>query len=115
VSSRRSERYNPTTNSWATAATLPLPSSTPGTCLHGATRLDDGTVLVTGGLQTTTGPVLNGSYTYDPLSDSWTARPNLATARYAHTATLYPTSVDSEVLIAGGLPGPLASAEYYTP
>jgi N-acetylneuraminic acid mutarotase len=107
----RGERYNPTTNAWSNVASKP----SPGVCFHGATRLDDGTVLVTGGMQTTAGPALNGSYTYDPNFDSWTPRPNLATARYGHTATLYPTSVDSEVLIAGGSPGPLASAEYYTP
>jgi hypothetical protein len=107
----RGERYNPTTNAWSNMASKP----SPGVCFHGATRLDDGTVLVTGGMQTTAGPALNGSHTYDPSFDTWTTLPNLATARYGHTATLYPTSVDSEVLIAGGSPGPLASAEYYTP
>lgn len=76
------------------------------------TLLQDGTVLVTGGL----GHGLETSAAlYDPKSGTFSSTGNMSTGRYAHTATLLN---DGRVLIVGGeIPGtgPSASAELYYP
>ena len=69
--------------------------------------LPNGQVLVAGGFVNEASAEL-----YDSAMGMWTATSSLATARYAHTATLLP---NGQVLVAGGFNGsaPLASAELY--
>lgn len=67
--------------------------------LHTGTRLQDGRVLVTGGIGSTTGNVDTGEV-YDPATDTWTPVLNvMQNVRAAHTATLLN---DGRVLITGG-------------
>lgn len=82
---------------------------------HTATLLNDGTVLLTGGI----GP--NGfspqatAEIYDPSRDTFTAVGPMTSARYGHTATLLS---NGKVLLAGGDPSGtagFATAELYDP
>jgi len=86
---------------------------------HTATRLNDGTVLVTGGSNVDSSGVeyaLSTAETYSPISASFTSTCNpMNTARYAHTATLLN---NGKVLIAGGIDSNnsyLKTAELYDP
>jgi N-acetylneuraminic acid mutarotase len=91
------ELYDPTTNTWTAGPSM----STPRTAFT-ATRLKDGRVLVTGGTAgsgSSTVP-LASTELYDPVSNTWSAGPDMTTTRYAHTATLLQ---NGKVLIAGGL------------
>ncbi|MBN2490028.1 MAG: hypothetical protein JXQ29_04180 [Planctomycetes bacterium] len=66
--------------------------------LHTATRLDDGRVLIAGGVDSQ-GNVLGTAEVFDPATGLFTPVGNLVTARATHTATKLP---DGRVLIAGG-------------
>jgi len=79
--------------------------------LHTATLLQNGMVLVAGGVDST-GFASASAELYDPASRSWTATGSLNTARYLHTATLLPSG---KVLVAAGegATGYLSSAELY--
>lgn len=88
---------------------------------HSATLLPNGKVLVSGGYATLAGsPVWSSAELYDPATTSFALTGSMATARYAHTATLLP---NGKVLIAGGSSGVNsnssnsgpASAELYDP
>ena len=83
--------------------------------LHTATLLQDGQVLVAGGMTTnrTLQPTAAAEL-YDPLSDNWTTTAPMASVRRAHTATLLP---NAKVLVIGGNTGSaaLSSAELYDP
>ena len=97
------ELYDPQTNSWALAASMHTPRS-----FHTATLLDDGRVLVVGGIEASnevTGKVLASAELYDPVTDSWTAAAPMTVARAKHTATLL---ADHRVLVIGG-----TGADYY--
>lgn len=90
------ELYNPATNTW-----FPGPVLDNARSAHTATLLSDGTVLVIGG-KNSAGEALNSVVLYTPAVSgpgTWTAKTNLTTARYAHTATLLP---DGKVLVVGG-------------
>ncbi|MBI1853755.1 MAG: hypothetical protein HYR85_25750 [Planctomycetes bacterium] len=66
---------------------------------HTATRLADGRVLVTGGVDAA-GNVLMTAETYDPSSGTWTPTTGaMSVARAGHTATLLG---DGRVLVTGG-------------
>ena len=65
-----------------------------------ASVLMNGTVLISGGAETsTTGECLAGVILYDPAAGSFAAGENMPRCRYSHTSTLLP---DGTVLIAGG-------------
>jgi hypothetical protein len=65
---------------------------------HAAVVLEDGRVLVAGGVGST-GAELASAELYDPATDTWTATGSMNVARAFAAATLLP---DGEVLIAGG-------------
>ena len=79
---------------------------------HTATLLPDGTLLVAGGYDDSSGSLASAER-YDPTAGTWSATGSLAVARDGHTATLLP---DASVLVAGGYNdsnGYLAGAELY--
>ncbi len=81
---------------------------------HTATLLHTGKVLVAGGYNTSSGPLLSTEI-YDPRTGIWSNIPGLGTARYGHTTTLLP---NGKALVTGGygLSGAsLASAELFDP
>jgi hypothetical protein len=87
---------------------------------HTATLLRSGQVLVAGGTDLAPGQGYlypTAAELYDPATGQWTPTGALHTARFAHTATLFPSG---QVLVAGGLGSDpsqsvLASTEAYNP
>ena len=80
---------------------------------HTATRLLDGTILVTGGSPPPFGRSgLESAEIYDPSTGTFSPTGSMLDKRVSHTATLLR---DGIVLVAGGGTTPLASAELYDP
>ena len=106
-------------------ATLTIASSQPGSftpvgdlhtgrTLHTATLLKDGTVLIVGGKNASSGTLASAEI-YDPSAKTFTAlSTHLILGRYSHTATLLS---DGTVLIAGGFAygGATATTEIFDP
>ena len=86
--------YNPTTNTWSATASL-------GASRNGgsATVLQDGEVLVAGGLPGNGGTPYSTAELYDPATATWTATGSLPAPRYDQSAVLLPNGT---VLLAGG-------------
>ncbi len=79
--------------------------------LHQATLLQNGKVLITGGVNSA-GKVLASAELYDPIAGVFTlTKGAMHRPRYAHTSTLLP---DGSVLIAGGLAKMKGDAEIST-
>jgi hypothetical protein len=103
------ELYDPASAAWSHAGPLNDPRA-----WHVATLLDDGAVLVTGGIDPSA--AIPSAESYDPVADAWTLVGPMTVARAFHAATLLP---DGRVLVTGGasswaLDGKL-SAELYDP
>jgi hypothetical protein len=83
-------------------------SMTDGRYLHTATLLNNGMVLITGGVH------LASAELYNPATGTFSITGSMTTARYGHTATLLNNGM---VLITGGQSstGYSASAELYNP
>ena len=102
-------------------SSLPAPAAQLNTAryAHTATVLEDGTVLVAGGIGVG-GVRLRSAERYDPVRNLWTALPEMREARSAHASTLL---ADGRVLVTGGVGEPqpgrgpveLASAELFDP
>jgi hypothetical protein len=76
---------------------------------HTATRLTDGTVLITGG-SSGTSPLFSAEV-YDPVAQTFSPTGSMVSTRQSHTATLLN---DGTVLVTGGTNAAvLASAELY--
>lgn len=86
-----------------------------GRSLHTATRLNNGKVLIAGGVDSS-GNAITAAELYDPSTGTFAPTGNLNTPRQYHTATLLNSG---KVLIAGGCGtncgGVLASSEIYDP
>jgi len=79
---------------------------------HTATLLNNGKVLVTGGI-VRDGVILKSAELYDPATNSFSAIDDMTTARASHSATLLN---DGKVLIVGGdYRDQMVSAELYDP
>src|ERR1700690_746570 len=90
------EVYNPNTK-----LTTPVKAMVSPRAYHTATLLQNGKVLVTGGIKEN-GVPLTSIEIYDPIADTWTqSGANLPSATYHHQATLL---TNGNVLITGGSP-----------
>jgi N-acetylneuraminic acid mutarotase len=107
--------YDPATNTFAPAASLPTMNTSRQSAT--ATLLNNGKVLIAGG-ENNSNQVLASVDLYDGASNSFVPAASLPTmnqARFNATATLLPSG---KVLIAGGQelpPKTLSSTELYTP
>jgi hypothetical protein len=113
--------YDPLTGLWGATGSLNMPRSD-----HIAVRLDNGKVLVVGGVgewisrpYQPLSTVLTSAEIYDPDTGTWSASGNLNLPRRGHLATLL---TDGRVLVTGGSDigslnygGALDSAELYDP
>jgi len=107
------ERFDPETGHWIRVDPAgPAPPA--ARCLHTATLLADGTVLIAGGADAD-GHNLQSAERYDPADAGWGPAAPLRAPRGMHSATLLER--DGSVLVAGGWDGDraLASAERYDP
>jgi N-acetylneuraminic acid mutarotase len=90
------ERFDPATQQWTPAASLPFPRSQ-----HHAVVLDDGQVLVVGGNDQAIGDAGYPSVVrYDPVSDTWTPAAPMRTPRYDFSIVKLG---DGRVLVVGGV------------
>lgn len=85
------EVYDPATNRWT-------PRIAGARAEHMLTTLDDGRVLLVGGVNDWLQPIAQTEI-FDPVLDAFRAGPTLAVARFGHTATALP---GNRVLVAGG-------------
>lgn len=116
VSSALAEIYDPATGQWHKTSSMPE-----GRDAHSATLLQDGRILVAGGLinidEVFEDPLEERRATataviYDPATEVWQETGIMHAARSGHTATLLP---DGTVLVAGGGAASDPSAETYDP
>lgn len=106
------ELYDPVSGSWAATGSM-----TEGRSGHTAPMLNDGRVLVAGGIPANPGPkMLASAEVYDPRSRSWRPAGSMSEGRTEFSAGLLE---DGKVLAAGGRPAPqgfsLNVAELYDP
>ena len=104
-STAKAEIYNPSTNSWSSAAIMPTALRD-----HTATLLNNGKVLVAGGYGTS---YLNSAILYDYVGNSWSTTGSMLSTRKLATATLLSSG---KVLVVGGYnSSTLNSADLYDP
>jgi hypothetical protein len=99
------ELFNPATGKFTPAGSMPGPRAH-----HTATPLQDGRVLITGGVGADQVTALKTADIYDPATGHFTATGSMGAARQSHTATQL---VDARVLIAGG--DSASTGEMYDP
>jgi hypothetical protein len=92
------ELRDPGTGNWTSGPSMKGPR-----IAHAATRLGDGRVLVTGGTSTSDeAGVVATAEIFNPATNTWTAAPSFAVARYSHGAIAVGPG-DSKVLVFGGV------------
>ncbi len=100
------EVYNPTSDLWSSGTAQFSRRS------HTATLLNNGKVLLAGGIDNT-GNVTRNVYIYDPATGAMALTGQMNDARYAHAAVRLG---NGKVLVVGGSDGSaLSTAEIYTP
>ncbi|MFZ5471966.1 MAG: kelch repeat-containing protein [Myxococcota bacterium] len=101
------EIFDPSSLTWKTTAALPNP---PSRRVVTATLLNDGKVLVAGGIDPSNN-YIGLSDVFDPQTESWRSGGSMNVPRYWHTATKL---TDGRVIISGGHNGNyLSSVEVY--
>jgi len=101
------EIYDPTTGTWTTSTQ----TLTTAVAKHHSVTLQDGRILICGGVNGTTAQ--NKAYTYDATSDTLTGVGNMGTARWSFGIVVLPSGL---VMAAGGFTTTgveTASAEKY--
>ncbi|HWO00328.1 MAG TPA: kelch repeat-containing protein, partial [Blastocatellia bacterium] len=105
------ELYDPTTGAWSETGKLNTFRSR-----HSATLLQNGKVLVAGGVSDFDTDLIDVAVSelYDPDTGTWSTTGKLNTYRFNHTATLLQ---NGKILVAGGANGSVLidSAELYDP
>ena len=103
------EVYDPATDSWTTAASMPTGL---GLC-YAAAGVIDGKLYVAGGQSETSGQTpVSTLEMYDPMSDTWTVKTSMPTAR----TTVAGAAANGRLYVAGGyLNGYLSTLEVYDP
>ena len=96
ISLKTAETYNPDTGTCT-----PTGSMAGGRLSHSATQLQNGEVLVAGGvdLKPDPGTIVDSAELYDPQTGTWRSTGALDTERVDHTATMMP---DGQVIVVGG-------------
>lgn len=88
------ELYDPGSGTWTLTSSMSVARDS-----HQAVFLNNGQVLVTGGLSAAFTTVLNTTEIYNPGSGTWSAAPSMNQARTGHGAALL---LDGRILVAGG-------------
>jgi len=106
------ELYDYKTGTWKSTGSMQIPR-----CVHCATQLASGNVLVTGGIDWITEDVHASAEIYDYKTGTWAAAGSMASPRFAHRAVQLS---DGRVLVSGGnsaypKESALASVEIYDP
>jgi N-acetylneuraminic acid mutarotase len=108
------ELYDPSTGTFTQTGSMAV-----GRFLHTATQLQNGKVLIVGGVLSSASDPVATAEVYDPATGIFTMTGAMATAREQHTATLL---ADGRVLIVGGTTSPgtgdlqgTATVEVYDP
>jgi len=105
------ELYDPVSNAWTTAGVGTLATPRTG---HAALLLQNGRVLIAGGASDVAQTqVLSSTELYDPVTGTFSAGPNLVTARVNPSAALLR---DGRAVIAGGKSGagtPLSATDVF--
>jgi large repetitive protein len=101
--------YDPTTNAWATAASLPGPAvENPAVVAH------NGKLYAFGGSTSPFSGAMANAAVFDPSTGSWTPLPPMAVARGGAAAKM----VDGKIYVVGGMDADgasLASVEVFDP
>lgn len=107
-----SQIYNPVSNSWSGAASLPDPRIG-----HAASLLPSGRVLISGGLEVTfffglpIPSITNTARRYDPSSNSMLNTASMSGARALHGQIAL---ADGRVLVVGGADGDVLSQNFFS-
>lgn len=114
---RSAEIYNPVTNTWSAAPDVPIPGNVKGLVAHAASRLGNGQVLVSGGVEVTVifgipiPSVTNRCYRYQPSTNSWLATASVPIERAYHGQL---TLADGTALAVGGADGDFVLLNFFT-